>query len=141
VRFTEPNENFAHQHQDLRTVNGTVYGDLIEFVDFDYTARVARVNLATLWSLANAPGMPRNVTVDTAALDNDTRLRWVAGSGEVGGYEVVWRPTTSSGWTHVVDVGGETSVRLGVSKDNVIFGVRAVGRNGLRSPAVFPFPP
>jgi hypothetical protein len=144
VRFTEPNENFAHQHQDVRVENGTQYGDLIEFVDFEYTARVAKVNLATLWSLSEAPGMVRNVTVDTTALDNLTRLKWAVDpeAEEKGlvGYEVVWRATTAPLWTHVVDVGMTGSVTLDLSKDNVIFGVRAVGQKGYRSPATYPFP-
>ncbi|KAF1912798.1 putative zinc metalloprotease [Ampelomyces quisqualis] len=141
IRYTEPNENFAHQHQDLRTDNGTVYGDLIDFVDFEYTARVGKVNLATLWSLSEAPAMPRNVTVDTTVLDNDTRLKWLASNhSNVAGYEIVWRPVASSLWTHVVDVGNVGSVTLPLSKDNVIFGVRTVGSNGYKSPAVYPFP-
>lgn len=141
IRYTEPNENFNHQHQDLRTENGTVYGDLIDFVDFDYTARVGKVNLATLWSLSQAPGMPRNVTVDTTVLDNDTRLKWISSnSTDVASYEVVWRSTTTSLWTRMLDVGKVGSVVLPLSKDNVIFGVRAVGTNGFKSPAVYPFP-
>jgi hypothetical protein len=140
IRYTEPNENFAHQHQDVRTANGTVYGDLIEFVDFEFTARVGKVNMATIWSLSEAPGLPRNVTVDTTVLDNDTRLKWIANSTDVERYEVVWRPVASSVWTHMVDVGKVGSVTLPLSKDNVIFGVRAVGKNGYKSPAVYPFP-
>jgi hypothetical protein len=141
IRYTEPNENFAHQHQDLRIENGTQYGDLIEFVDFDFTARVGKVNLATLWSLSQAPGQVRNVTVDTTALDNDCRLSWTMSDDEaVAGYEVVWRPTTNPLWTHMVDVGKTNAVTLPLSKDNVIFGVRAVGTNGYKSPATFPFP-
>ncbi|OAL06983.1 putative zinc metalloprotease [Phaeosphaeriaceae sp. SRC1lsM3a] len=141
IRFTEPNENFAHQHQDLRTENGTVYGDLIEFVDFDFTARVGKVNLATLWALSEAPGLPRNVTVDTTVLDNDTRLKWIVSNHtNVASYEIVWRPVANSLWTHMVDVGKVGSVTLPLSKDNVIFGVRAVGTNGYKSPAVYPFP-
>lgn len=141
IRFTEPNENFAHQHQNLRTENGTVYGDLIEFVDFDYTARVAKVNLATLWSLSQAPGMPRNVTVDTTALDNNTRLKWIVASDpDIKSYEIVWRPVAASLWTHMLDVGLVGNANLALSKDNVIFGVRAVGKNGFKSPAVYPFP-
>jgi len=123
-------------------VNGTVYGDLIDFVDFEYTARVAKVNLATLWSLAMAPGKVRNVTVDTQVLDNDTRLKWVVSGEEenLEGYEVVWRATTEALWTSYLAVGKVGSATLQLSKDNVIFGVRAVGKNGYRSPATFPFP-
>ena len=141
IRYTEPNENFAHQHQDVRVENGTQYGDLIDFVDFDFTARVGRVNLATLWSLSEAPGWVRNVTVDTTVLDNDTRLKWVVSDDPgVSGYEVLWRPNINPLWTHSLDVGRVGAVTLPLSKDNVIFGVRAVGGNGYRSPASYPFP-
>ncbi|KAI6380166.1 hypothetical protein MCOR25_001818 [Pyricularia grisea] len=145
VRFTEPNEDFNHQHQDVRNASdGTVLGDLPEFVDYDYVARVAKVNLAAAWSLANAPPQVRNVTVDTATLSNDSGLSWarIAGAGAalVKGYEVVWRPTTASMWTHQLYVGDVTSFRVPLTKDNVIFGVRSVGLNGYKSPATMPFP-
>lgn len=140
IRFTEPNENFAHQHQDVRVENGTQYGDLAEFVDYDYVSRVARVNLATIWSLVEGPGVPRNVTVDTTNLDNNSSIKWVKGAGAVTGYEIVWRPTDAPVWTNVVDVGLVNNVTLALSKDNVIFGVRAVGDGGYRSMAVVPFP-
>ena len=67
ARFTEPNEDYAHQHQDVRVENGKQYGDLPEFCDFAFIARVARVNAATLWSLATAPGhAPQDVKILTA---------------------------------------------------------------------------
>ncbi|RDI79323.1 hypothetical protein Vi05172_g10679 [Venturia inaequalis] len=140
IRFTEPNENFAHQHQDVRVENGTQYGDLPEFVDYEYVSRVARVNLATLWSLVEGPGVPKNVTVGTANLDNNSSIKWMKGAGAVTGYEVVWRPTNAPVWTNVVDVGLVNGVTLALSKDNVVFGVRAVGEGGFRSMAVVPFP-
>ena len=140
-RFTEPNENYAHQHQDVRVENGVQYGDLPEFCDFGYIARVARVNAATLWSLANAPGTPKNVKVLTTALTNDTELTWDASTAaDLDHYEVVWRPTTADQWTHVIDVGTATSARIDLSKDNAFFGVRAVDSGGHRSPAAFPVP-
>ncbi len=141
ARFTEPNEDYAHQHQDVRVEDGRQYGDLPEFCDFGYTARVAKVNAATLWSLAVAPGTPRNVKVLTAELTNDTELTWDADPGPgVHHYEVVWRPTTEDRWTHAIGAGRETRARVDLSKDNVFFGVRAVGRRGHRSPAAFPAP-
>jgi hypothetical protein len=140
ARWTEPNENFAHQHQDVRVVNGTQYGDLPEFVDYEYVARVAKVNLATIWSLANAPGKVRNVTVDTTALDNNSRFSWVNNDTDVAQYEVVWRPTDAPLWTHMLSVGNVKTASVPLSKDNVIFGIRAVGKNGYKSPASFPFP-
>ena len=103
ARFTEPNENYAHQHQDVRVENGVQYGDLPEFCDFQFIAGVARVNAATLWSLAMAPGTPKNAQVDTSALDNNTTLTWDAVAGPAG-YEVVWRPTIEAEWTNVIRV-------------------------------------
>ncbi|KAI0438682.1 hypothetical protein F4803DRAFT_84402 [Xylaria telfairii] len=143
VRFTEPAENFAHQHQDVRVQNGTQYGDLVEFVDFGFVARVARVNGAALWSLANSPGMPTNVRVNTTALTNDSTLYWdppLAGEGNVAAYEIVWRSTAAPFWTDVVDVGLVNQATLDLSKDNVIFGVRARSADGSRGVAVLPFP-
>jgi hypothetical protein len=137
-RFTEPNEDFRHQHQDVRVEDGVQWGDLPEFCDFDFIARVARVNLATVWSLANGPGTPGNVRIITANLTNDTTLRWnqVAGTG----YEVVRRETTQPDWTHVIAVGAVAEHTVDLSKDNVFFGVRAVDAAGLRSPVAFPVP-
>ncbi|KAI0676584.1 Zn-dependent exopeptidase [Trametes maxima] len=142
ARFTEPNEDFAHQHQDVRVDStGKQFGDLIEFVDFDFVTRVAKVNGAAIWSLAQAPGTPKNVTIDTAVLTNNSTLGWVLGNDEgLAGYEVLWRPTIAPFWTNVIPVGLVDRVTIDLSKDNVVFGVRAVGKNGYRSPAAFPFP-
>ncbi|RSD25839.1 M20/M25/M40 family metallo-hydrolase [Amycolatopsis eburnea] len=139
ARFTEPNEDFAHQHQDVRVENGVQYGDLPEFCDFPFIARVARVNGAALWSLATAPGTPKGVKIRTAALTNDSELLWDATPGATG-YEVLWRETTAPDWTHALDVGPARTAKIDLSKDNVFFGVRAVGPGGSRSPAAFPAP-
>lgn len=140
-RFTEPNENFAHQHQDVRVENGKQYGDLVEFVDFEYVARVGKVNGAALWSLANAPQAPQNVTVNTTLLSNDSEFSWLKSSESLlEGYEVVWRPTDAPFWTHSIPVGNVDTTTVNLSKDNVNFGIRAVGKNGYKSPATFPFP-
>ncbi|MGN9919289.1 M20/M25/M40 family metallo-hydrolase [Micromonospora palomenae] len=140
-RFTEPNEDFAHQHQDVRLVDGVQYGDLPEFCDFDYITRVALVNGAVLWSLAQAPGTPKGATIVTTNLTNDTTLRWQRGDEpDLAGYEVVWRETTAAEWQRVIPVGNVTEVTVDLSKDNVFFGVRAVDRDGHRSPVAFPRP-
>ena len=141
ARFTEPNENFAHQHQDVRVLNGQQFGDLPRFCDFAYIARVARVNGAALWSLANGPGTPTNVKVVTTNLTNDTELTWDANpEADLARYEVVWRPTLQDDWTNVIDAGTSTRAVINLSKDNVFFGVRAVDRTGHRSPVAFPVP-
>ncbi|KAL8853827.1 MAG: hypothetical protein Q9221_001298 [Calogaya cf. arnoldii] len=140
-RFTEPNEDYKHQHQNTRVENGTQYGDLIEFCDFEYIARVAKVNAAALWSLANAPASPRNVTVNTTLLSNDSQFRWLASNETLlAGYEALWRPTNAPFWTHAIPLGNVNTATVDLSKDNVIFGIRAVGKNGYASPASFPFP-
>ncbi|KAL8654511.1 MAG: hypothetical protein Q9210_001456 [Variospora velana] len=140
-RFTEPNEDFAHQHQDVRVENGTQFGDLIEFVDFEYIARVGRVNAAALWSLANAPMSPQNVTVNTTLLSNDSQFTWLANNDTLtAGYEALWRPTDAPLWTHAVPLGNVNTATINLSKDNVLFGIRAVGKDGYASPATFPFP-
>jgi hypothetical protein len=140
-RFTEPRENFAHEHQDTRVENGVQFGDLIEFCDFAYIARVARVNGAALWSLAQGPGTPKGVGIDTTQLTNQSTLLWQQGAdADLAGYEVVWRETTAPDWTHVIPVGDVTSVTIDLSKDNVQFGVRAVDHDGHRSPVGFPRP-
>lgn len=141
ARFTEPAEDYAHQHQDVRVENGKQYGDLPEFCDFAFITRVARVNAAALWSLAQAPGTPRGAKILTAALTNSTELTWTRGSEpDLAGYEVVWRETTEPDWTHVIPVGDVTKRKVDLSKDNVFFGVRAVNRAGYRSPVAFPQP-
>jgi Zn-dependent M28 family amino/carboxypeptidase len=141
ARFTEPNEDYAHQHQDVRVENGQQFGDLPEFCDFPYIARVASVNAATLWSLATGPGTPKAVQVRTAALTNDTELVWQRGTDpDLVGYEVVWRETTDPDWTHLIDVGDVTTAKIDLSKDNVFFGVRAVDRAGHRGPVAYPIP-
>ncbi|AKH83874.1 aminopeptidase [Streptomyces sp. CNQ-509] len=141
ARFTEPAEDYAHQHQDVRVEGGKQYGDLPDFCDFDYVARVARVNLAAVWTLAQAPGTPTGVGIVTSALTNDTELVWDRGTEpDLAGYEVVRRETTAPEWTEVEPVGDVTRHTVRASKDNLFFGVRAVNRAGQRSPVAFPVP-
>lgn len=153
ARFTEPYEDYRHQHQDVREEDGQQYGDLPEFCDYEYISRVGKVNLAALYSLAQSPGVPQNVNINTSALTNDATFLWdppVGGEDVVSGYEVVWRATTAPQWQKVVDVGmaeevkdsstGRKQVTVGLSKDNVVFGLRARSVEGYRGVAVFPFP-
>jgi hypothetical protein len=147
VRFTEWREDFNHQHQDVRVENGVQYGDLLQFVDFEYAAKVAWLNAASMATLAAAPPPPEKVHVVTKALDNNTTLHWSAGSGTPDGtaYEVVWRETQAPDWQRSVPAEAKKDgdifvVTVPVSKDNVIFGVRAVDAAGHRSVAVAPVP-
>jgi len=141
LRFTEPNEDFSHQHQNLRTEDGKVYGDLVEFVDFDYTAKVAKVNAAALASLALAPAAPKDVKVRTDKLVNDSTLVWAANpEPDVAGYRIVWRDTTAAQWEGSQYVGNVTEATVKLSKDNVFFGVQAIDKEGNVSPATYPAP-
>ena len=141
LRFTEPAEDFAHQHQDLRTENGKVYGDLIEFNDVDYIAKVTKVNAAALASLALAPGAPQGVKLRTDKLTNDSTLVWQANpEPDVAGYRIVWRETTAANWQGSKWVGNVGEATIDLSKDNVFFGVQAVDKDGNVSVATYPMP-
>jgi len=139
VRLTEFREDFHHQHQNVRNENGIEYGDLPKFVDYEYVAHVARLNAATLASMAAAPAPPANVHILVKDLENDSTLTWDASPGAAG-YEVLWRATTSPEWEHARSFEGATRATLKLSKDNVIFAVRAVDGAGRRSLAVVPVP-
>jgi hypothetical protein len=144
ARFTEPRENFNHEHQNVQVVNGVQFGDLIQFVDFDYVARVTAVNAATVWALATAPSTPKSLQIHTTppagfAGTNQTTLTWNANpESNLANYEVVMRESTAADWTDTIDVGNVTTVTLDISKDNVQFGLRAVDTAGNRSPVAFP---
>jgi hypothetical protein len=120
------------------------FGDLIEYVDFNYVARVAKINAAAMWALATSPSTPKNVLIHVSpppgfAGINNTSLTWNANpEANIAGYEVVMRETTSPDWTSAVSVGNVTAVILDIAKDNVQFGVRAVDTDGNRSPVAFP---
>lgn len=139
VRFTEYRENFTRQHQNIRTENGIEYGDVLKHVDFDYVARVGRLNALTLAALAAAPAPPADVKIVTTIVDNDTTLKWAASNG-ASGYEVLWRATEAPTWEHVESLGNVTTTTLKISKDNVVFAVRAVDKAGHRSLPVPPVP-
>ena len=151
VRITEWQENYDHQHQTPRTEPGTLqngttapveYGDHIKYVDMDYVANVARMNAAALATFASAPGEPADVHIFTKALDNNTELTWKAPAGAPAGttYEILWRDTEAPTWTEMLSAGSALSIKLMLSKDNVVFGIRSVDPAGHRSPAVLPAP-
>jgi hypothetical protein len=142
VRFTEMNEDFRHQHQNIRVENGVQYGDLPEFVDFAYVANVARVNAASLAALALAPSRPKGVIILAQRLSHDTALQWDANKEpDLAGYEIVWRDTLAPMWTNSKAVGNVTTFTMkGMSKDNYFFGVRAIDKAGNRSPVTYPRP-
>jgi len=141
VRFTEMNEDFTHQHQDLRTENGIVYGDLPEFADYNYIQKVARMNLSVLANLASAPAAPQNVVVTTTELTNNTALKWATPSigKKPAGYYILMRETTSPYWEKKFFVTG-TEATLDYSKDNYFFAVQSVDAEGHESLPIYPKP-
>ena len=140
VRFTEYREDFHHQHENPRTENGIEYGDLPKFVDFNYVANVARLNAATLASLALAPAPPVQPRLLALELENDSKLAWGPAPGATG-YEVLWRKTTDADFPEEnVTRTTDTKIVMPESKDNVIFGVRSVDAKGHRSVIEVPEP-
>ena len=141
VRLTEFHENYTRQHQNVRNENSVEYGDLPKFVNFEYVANVARVNAATLASLASAPAPPRNVRLETKQLVNDSTLAWDApADGRAVSYEVLWRATSAPDWEHAQAASKDAKAIIPVSKDNVIFAVQSVDEAGHRSLPIVPVP-
>lgn len=148
VRLTEWREDYNHQHQNVveppAGEGKPLLGDLLRFVDFRYVAQVARLNAATLATLASAPPPPRKLAIDTTKLENGATLTWESAPNSPGAhFEVLWRETTAMDWQFVQTVpapvsSGPVTVTLPISKDNVIFGVRTVDAAGHRSLVVVP---
>ncbi len=139
IRFSEANEDYKHEHQTVRVENGVQYGDLPQFVSPDYMRVVASVNAVALVTAACAPSAPRNVKA-SGAVTNDTTLSWEMGTdADLAGYEVVVRETTSDDWEKVIPVGKVARYTLkDFTIDNVFMGVRAIDRDGNRSPVRTP---
>jgi Peptidase family M28 len=138
TRMTEMNENYTRQHQDVRIENGIQYGDLIEFIDFEYLRKNTGINLSTLASLAKAPSMPDSVKIDVKKLGNSSFLYWQKPKiGTVKGYYLLMRETTSALWQRKIFT-QETSITVPFSKDNYFFAVQSVSEDGNESLPVVP---
>jgi len=138
VRITEMNENYTRQHQDIRVENGINYGDVIEYIDFEYLRKNTSMNLANLANLAKAPAVPDEVKIDVKKLTNSTYLYWKAPkTGSVKGYYILMRETTSPVWQKKVYT-ESLEMRLPYSKDNYFFAVQAVNETGNESLPVIP---
>jgi hypothetical protein len=134
VRFTEPLENYDHEHQTLRTENGVEFGDLEKHLNFTFMGNVALANAEALRQLAMAPAPPTKSRLG-GAVTPDAKVAWEAAEdAQRAGFEILWRETTDARWQiyQFVESAGETVLR-GVSTDNHFFAVRAVGKNGARS--------
>ncbi|SFU11976.1 Peptidase family M28 [Algoriphagus locisalis] len=140
VRMSEMNEDFIHQHENVRVEDGIHYGDLPEYMDFEYLRKVSAVNLASLASLANSPDQPQEVKIDVRGLSNKSTLIWDAPEiGKAVGYYVLMRETSSPMWEQKFWT-TETTLTLPYSKDNYFFAVQSVSESGAESLPVFPTP-
>lgn len=140
VRFSELHEYYKRQQQNVRVENGVQYGDLPKFVDYEYVTKITKLNAASLAILASAPERPKKVYLDDSQFANNSTLRWKENTEpDLKAYEIVWRKTHSPYWEHSKMVGDTTTYTIKkVSKDNHLFGVRAVDQYGNKSPAVPP---
>ena len=140
VRFCEVKENYDRQHQDVRKENDKEYGDLPKFVDYEYCAQVAKVNAAGIATLARAPQPPAKVEVLTSQLANDTGLRWQKNpEKDLAGYLVRYRATSSPVWENALFT-SDTTLTIKMSKDDFLFGVQAVDREGNAGLVTLPRP-
>lgn len=137
VRFTESIEDYRHQHQTLRTENGTEYGDQMKYLNYTFMGNVAQSNAEALRQLALAPAPPKDVKL-SGGVSPDAKLAWSSTDDpDRAGFEILWRETTDSRWSIFDFVrAGQDAVLRGVSTDNHFFAVRALGKNGARSVAV-----
>jgi hypothetical protein len=137
VRFTEPLEDYNHQHQNPRTEQGVEYGDLEKYLDFRFMGNVAQENAEVLRELALAPDPPKSPRL-TGSVTPDAKVTWSADDDpDREGFEVLWRETAAPRWSvySFVPMGAELVLK-GVSTDNHFFAVRSVGKNGARSIAI-----
>ena len=144
VRIMETNEHYDRQHQDLRTENGRIFGDVLSGVDFDFTAKLTSLNAVTMAAMAWAPPPPAKTEI-SGAVKASTTLKWQRPEGKMAenlaGYRIHWRLTTEPTWTHSQYVGDVTEFKLkNIVIDNYFFGVSSVAKDGFESPVVFPGP-
>ncbi len=138
VRITEMNENYNRQHQDIRLENGIQYGDVLEYIDFEYLRKNTALNLANLANLSKAPARPEAVTIDVKKLGNTTSLNWqTPKTGKVKGYYILLRETTSAFWQKKFFT-DQLQIVLPYSKDNYFFAVQSVNESGNESLPVVP---
>jgi hypothetical protein len=134
----ETHENYNRQHQDVRTENGIDYGDVVSGVNFDYARKLTAANAINLASLAWAPPAPENVKIG-GIVEPSTKLKWKKASGDVAGYKIYWRKTTSPTWDYSRFVGYVDHFTLkNIVIDNFYFGISTVGKNGHESVVRFP---
>ncbi len=145
VRFTEAHENGdgtgnnGHQH------NAT---DLVEFVNFNYLARVVKTNLAGLATLAMAPQTPpAPLVVEDLGTGTGVRLSWERANTEpdFAGYRIAWRHPDSLFYQEIIPVGDTTAyIVTGLSAEQPLYfcysALDAAGNESVFSPEVLATP-
>ncbi len=140
IRFCEMNENYDHQHQNIRDENGIKYGDLPEYVDYEYARKITAINLAVLSNLALSPFEPNNVGIEIKNVTNLTTLKWEAPQHKKPkGYYVLIRETYYPFWQKKIYT-EDTQITLPYSKDNYFYVVQSVDEFGHESLPVWPKP-
>jgi hypothetical protein len=138
VRFTEMNENYTRQHQDVRIDNNIQYGDIEAYIDYEYLRKNTAINLCNLANLAKAPSTPNEVKIETKKLSNYSLINWKAPkTGNLKGYYVLIRETTNAFWEKKIFTTAN-SIQLPYSKDNYFFAVQSIGVDGNESLMVVP---
>jgi len=137
VRFTEPLENYNHEHQTPRTENGVEYGDYLKFLNFAFLGDVALDNAEALRELALGPAAPVKARLGGAVKPDAVVSFEGEDDPQRAGFEILWRETSDPRWQvyGFAEKPGEQTLKS-VSTDNHFFAVRAVGKNGARSIAV-----
>jgi hypothetical protein len=152
VRFSVAVEDYDHQHQDLRTENGTKYGDTIDEMDFPYLAKVTKLNVAALAWLASAPPPPEPTVEGAVSTDTTLTVRQLL---ENATFFIRKRRTDASQWEQV---SGSTACKVtdldkpkptqwthtcvlkGIRVDDWVFGVSSVSKDGFESPVASAVP-
>jgi len=125
LRYTERLEDTKRQHLPTDDLTG---------VNFGYVAAIARLNVATLVSLASAPAPADSVFArrDRASGGQKWNITWKPVPGAAR-YEVLFRSTASPTWTAVYDAATSASYLLDEQLDDGWAAVRAVSADGHRS--------
>jgi len=160
ARISVAVENYDWQHQDVRTEKGKRYGDTIDHVDFAYLAKMTKLNVAALASIANAPPPPE-ARVE-GAVSTDTTVSWSPVQGAAS-YKVWWRRTDSNNWQVARSAQGDLGARIATTSDRSdanapatvvghqmvlphirvddwVFGVSALSKDGFESPVASAVP-
>ena len=139
IRFTDTYEHYDRQHQVPRTENGRLYGDVPEFFDEHYCAKVTRALLAAFMHLGSAPAPPFDVAIGGNGTA-DTVLKWkLPDAPSIKGLMLYRRRADALHWQKTRTLPKSTEITLkNTMLDNNIFAIATVDANGNESLPVYP---